>query len=47
MLPAIQWSDVVVVIVHFHTQDKTDGVKESFCDELELRFPSSKGRVPL
>jgi hypothetical protein len=36
-----RWCHIIVLNVHAPTEDKTDGVKDSFCVELEVfdKFP--------
>jgi hypothetical protein len=33
-----QWCHIIVLNVHTSTEDKTDDVKDSFCEELERVF---------
>jgi hypothetical protein len=33
-----RWCHIIVLNVHAPTEDKTDGVKDSFCEELERVF---------
>jgi hypothetical protein len=45
-----RWFHIIVVIVHAPTEDKTDEVKESFCEELESvlhKFPKYHMKILL
>jgi hypothetical protein len=34
----VRWSHIIVLNIHARTEDKTDDVKDSFYEELELVF---------
>jgi hydroxypyruvate isomerase len=45
-----RWCQVIVLNVHAQTEDKTDDVKDSFCEELECvsnKFPKYHMKILL
>jgi hypothetical protein len=34
-----RWCDIIILNVHAPTEDKTDDMKDSFCDKLKHTFP--------